>query len=682
MKTQKFFNLFADDSLSMPAGSNPDLLDKPETECPPLQKPRGSFRRNRSLVVLAILLTMLTIADCLTAGNAYSASGSSLFISEVVSSNSRSLTDSLGGSPDWIELYNGTDSDINLNGYAIVCSLTDERILLGEVTLPAGGYTIVYAEDEAYDNVPCTGFSLSKGGESLYLLDDSGIVLQQIAVPALPTDISYARGKSQSYGYCLSPTPADANDTEIETLHSLKEQAQDSKLTITEVMPEPQTGDGWVELYNGGEATVDLNLFCLADDAADASPCRLPAAVLAPGAYALIYTGDSSGGLSVPFSFGESDHGTYLYDVTGALYSALTWPVSPGSGVSVVGKDAYTREPTPGAANSGSIFSLSGRAAMDATDPVRLSEVLADNAHSIADTDGEHIAWAEIYNLSDDAVPLSGYYLSDDADDPLKWAFPEMTLEAGGYAVVFLSGEEDGGAALQAFFSLGMDEDALYLTDISTMRTDTLALPASVDDVSVGRSADGSPCYYACPSPRATNAPGYALLADALNSRMQGVYISEVCASSDDGDWIELYNGAGTTVDLTGWHLSDDPDDPFAWCIPMLTIEAHGYVVIKANGAADMAAPFGISIKGETLVLTNASGALVDAMATGVLRTGLTSGRAQGSATLARTFFFGAHARRTQFGTDLHRLRRSAGVFGERAVSYRSVLADDIRPNE
>ncbi len=636
MKKHKPSKIFAASDPSEQTSGDSNFSKKPMYEYP---RELSRSRRSRVSVAFAILLVVVTVLCCLYAGASGASSHGGLIINEVVSSNSGSLTDSQGGSPDWIELYNGTDSDINLSGYSIVRRLTDERASLGNVTIPAGGYTIIYADNEAYGDPPCTCFTLSKSGETLYLLDPSGIVLQQLTVPALYTDISYAFSTSGRYGYCLNPTPAATNDTSVETLQSLEEQTQSANIIITEVMPDSQAGSGWIELYNNGDTTINLNLFYLSDNEADASPCRLPDSTLAPGEYALIRTGDTSEALSVPFSFGSNDHGAYLYDVTGILRGALNWQVIPGSGVSVVGDNAYTKQPSPGAANSGSVFSLSDRTEMNDTDPVRISEVLADNAHSISDVDGERSAWAEVHNQSSLPVSLSGYYLSDDADDPLKWAFPAMTLQPDGYAVVFLSGTEGGTETLQASFSLSADEDALYLTDISTMHTDTLALPASVADVSIGRAADGSPCYYACPSPSAANTQGYALLADALSSRTQGVYISEVCASGEDGDWVELYNGSNMAVDLTGWYLSDDADEPLQWRIPSLTIAAGGYTVIAGNGTTDAAAPFGISITGETIVLSNAGGALVDAFDSGVLRTGLTSGRAAGSATLSRTFF-------------------------------------------
>jgi len=36
----------------------------------------------------------------------------------------------------------------------------------------------------------------------------------------------------------------------------------------------------------------------------------------------------------------------------------------------------------------------------------------------------------------------------------------------------------------------------------------------------------------------------------------------------EQGDWIELYNTGSSTVDLSGWFLTDDPSEPQQWQIP------------------------------------------------------------------------------------------------------------------
>lgn len=50
-------------------------------------------------------------------------------------------------------------------------------------------------------------------------------------------------------------------------------------------------------------------------------------------------------------------------------------------------------------------------------------------------------------------------------------------------------------------------------------------------------------------------------------------------------DWIELYNGTSTDIDISGWHLSDKEDKPGKWAIPEGTIiPANGHLVFLCSG--------------------------------------------------------------------------------------------------
>jgi len=84
-----------------------------------------------------------------------------------------------------------------------------------------------------------------------------------------------------------------------------------------------------------------------------------------------------------------------------------------------------------------------------------------------------------------------------------------------------------------------------------------------------------------------------ALLATLPARAAAQVTIHEVCASNidlvndEDGkssDWIELWNHGAEEIDLTGWHLSDDPDELEAWTLPPLSIPPQQGALIWASG--------------------------------------------------------------------------------------------------
>lgn len=49
-------------------------------------------------------------------------------------------------------------------------------------------------------------------------------------------------------------------------------------------------------------------------------------------------------------------------------------------------------------------------------------------------------------------------------------------------------------------------------------------------------------------------------------------------------DWIEIWNYGDSTVNLAGYSLTDDPDDPARWTFPATNIGAGGFLVVFASG--------------------------------------------------------------------------------------------------
>ena len=68
-----------------------------------------------------------------------------------------------------------------------------------------------------------------------------------------------------------------------------------------------------------------------------------------------------------------------------------------------------------------------------------ITEFMAQNTFTLQDEDGDWSDWIEIHNPTENPLPLAGWHLSDRADNLSMWAFPNVTLPAGGYLVVFAS---------------------------------------------------------------------------------------------------------------------------------------------------------------------------------------------------------------------------------------------------
>ncbi|MFC1552084.1 chitobiase/beta-hexosaminidase C-terminal domain-containing protein, partial [Candidatus Latescibacterota bacterium] len=88
------------------------------------------------------------------------------------------------------------------------------------------------------------------------------------------------------------------------------------------------------------------------------------------------------------------------------------------------------------------VFALSALQAPAVFAQPVINEVMSSNSSTVQDEDGDFPDWIEIYNSDADDVNLAGYGLSDDPAEPFKWVFPDYTLGAGEYVLVFASDKD------------------------------------------------------------------------------------------------------------------------------------------------------------------------------------------------------------------------------------------------
>jgi hypothetical protein len=145
---------------------------------------------------------------------------------------------------------------------------------------------------------------------------------------------------------------------------------------------------------------------------------------------------------------------------------------------------------------------------------VVINEFMAQNVTGMKDEDGDTEAWIEICNRGANPVNLAGWAITDDADEPDKWVFPERTLPAQGYLVVFASGKDRKPTApsgkLHTNFKLAMAGEylGLYNADAPRRVVSELAprFPEQRNDFSFGIDPYGEWRYFHPATPGAANA--------------------------------------------------------------------------------------------------------------------------------------------------------------------------------
>ena len=102
--------------------------------------------------------------------------------------------DLAGEYDDWIELYNNSANPIDLAGY----HLSDEsgnllKWALPTFTIQPGEYFIVWADEDMLQSGVHASFQLSSLGESLFLSDDLGFLIDVVIFPPQFLDITWGR---------------------------------------------------------------------------------------------------------------------------------------------------------------------------------------------------------------------------------------------------------------------------------------------------------------------------------------------------------------------------------------------------------------------------------------------------------------------------------------------------------
>ena len=71
--------------------------------------------------------------------------------------------------------------------------------------------------------------------------------------------------------------------------------------------------------------------------------------------------------------------------------------------------------------------------------PLVINEIMSSNLTGLVDEYGEQQDWIEIFNTSNQPIDINGFGLSDNQNRPLKWTFPDITMQPRDYLIVFTS---------------------------------------------------------------------------------------------------------------------------------------------------------------------------------------------------------------------------------------------------
>jgi hypothetical protein len=273
------------------------------------------------------------------------------------------------------------------------------------------------------------------------------------------------------------------------------------------------------------------------------------------------------------------------FDLTDGMGFSLTMrdPRTGDAGNKSAWRPSAQAGGSPGANDSGLVPELGS---------VVINEIMANPSSGASD-------WIELYNTTDQAISLSGWFLSDDGNDLTKYRIAEGTsLPAGGY-LVFSQDEHFGNAddpGCSTPFGLSKDGETLYLhsgsSGVVTGYSEKEKFEASEKGVSLGRwqKSTGAYNFVALVEPT----PGMANADPVVGP----IVITEIMyhpVDTEEAEYVELLNISNESIALydlekgVPWRFTDDPEDPAIELLlpsdPIVNLLPGEYLVLAPNAA-------------------------------------------------------------------------------------------------
>ena len=226
--------------------------------------------------------------------------------------------------PDWIEIYNPTGAQLDLSGYKVYDSegqsgsKPKKEFPSGSI-VPVNGFLVIVVDDTLD-----SGFGLSSSGETVWLENSTGNVIDNVTFPALGLDSSYARNPNGSSTWVvLYPyTKGVSNGLDPVMMNELY-----SRGTLTEL--------DWIEIYNPNSDAVDITNYKIYDiggQSGSKTKKEFPSGSIIPANGFLVIVVDDTA--SSGFGLSSSGDEVWFENGSGVVIDNITIPVMPDTATS------------------------------------------------------------------------------------------------------------------------------------------------------------------------------------------------------------------------------------------------------------------------------------------------------------------------------------------------------------
>lgn len=445
-----------------------------------------------------------------------------LVINEILTSNNGVISDEDGNLYDYVEIYNGSSKDINLNGYGLSDEGNQVKYTFPDYTLESKKYVVVKLTGKAKDNFSASFKLKSSGGETVTLFKPNGKVVDAVTTVALDSNISMARNTNGEWVSQDKPTPGFDNTVEghAEFIASLVSK-DERTIVINELLAnndgnfknENGLFSGYIELCNVSDESINIANYSLSNSEDVSFKWQLPSIKLSPGEVTLIYTSGTSsksGEISTSFKLKSKNGVAVLTNNKGKVIDKVEY-TNLANGIALIRENDTMLENSsisPGYSNDLDGIEKFQKKYLSLNKELIINEVMSTNTKYLAQNGGKFYDWIELYNNSGNTVKLKDYCLTTNIDNTCMYNLPDVEVKENEYFVIMASGDTNlsNDKYYHSNFKIS-DSEGIYLTKSKDV-VDSMFINNIPNGYSYGRGHKYGLYYFSTPTPLKENGEG------------------------------------------------------------------------------------------------------------------------------------------------------------------------------
>lgn len=499
-----------------------------------LKLDKGKLVKNyKNILILILIFIVLVILSFLLTKNSNSIpkqeidleeNGNpnikNLVINEVMNNNDSVFADEEGNIYDFVEIYNGSSSEINLNGYSLSDDENKDKWFFNNVVIKPKSYLVVYLSGDIKEGLYAS-FKLNKnGGEKLILKNIHGQVVDMVETVKTNKNTSFARDLNGNWNIVKKATPGFNNTEEgyNEFIKSLD--SEDKSIQINEVLPKNGgqfTDDyndysGYIELKNTSDTKINLKGYSLSDNINEPFKWSLPDITLNPNEIILIYTSGrdiTEGTFHTDFKL-NSKTGNVILSKNGKIVQTIEYKNLPnGYALALINEKFEQTGTLSGGFENNSIGNeeFAKKYEQNKQDLI-INEVMNNNFEYLPQNGYEFYDWIELKNNSKETINLKDYYITTTLNDIHMYNLPDVELKPNELYVIMASGDTNltNNSYYHTNFKLGQNESLYIIKDNDII--DSMFIYNIKTGYSFGRGENYGFIYMESPTPNKNNNSG------------------------------------------------------------------------------------------------------------------------------------------------------------------------------